>query len=369
MSKGQRGSLIFVCALAAAIIFCGVIPLGILPKNLGLGMALPVIQLPGEVLIGTEEAPTLTNTLLATLITDVLVLTLIFSAGRNLKDVPGRLQNLFEIIVEALMSLARSVAGDQANHLFPMMATLFIFILVANWMGMVPGVDSVGIMHCAKPGMTGYDRQGVLLDVREPMGGDGQVATEADYHACEALLQGDAADAAHEDANADTAEAATEDTTHEATAGTPLYVVTPYLRAAATDLNFTFGLAIIVMIAVQYYGVKALGVSYFSKFINVFALGDLHKKPMGVVDFLVGIIEIMSEFGKVVSLAFRLFGNIFAGQLLLFIMAFLLAWILPVAVYGLEMFVGAIQAFVFAMLFLVFSADAMVNHHEDDEHH
>jgi F-type H+-transporting ATPase subunit a len=95
------------------------------------------------------------------------------------------------------------------------------------------------------------------------------------------------------------------------------------------------------------------------------------KRPLGAIDFGVGLFEIISEFAKVISLAFRLFGNIFAGQLLLFIMAFLVAMILPVVFYGLEVIVGFIQALVFAVLTLVFSAQAMVSHHheEDGEHH
>jgi F-type H+-transporting ATPase subunit a len=91
---------------------------------------------------------------------------------------------------------------------------------------------------------------------------------------------------------------------------------------------------------------------------------------MGIMDFGVGLFEIISEIAKMISLAFRLFGNIFAGQLLLFIIGFLVATLLPVAVYGLEFAVGAIQAYVFAVLTLVFSAQAMQGHgHDDEDHH
>jgi F-type H+-transporting ATPase subunit a len=149
------------------------------------------------------------------------------------------------------------------------------------------------------------------------------------------------------------------------------FVVTPFVRAAATDLNLTLGLAIVSFFAIQYFGFTALGPNYLQKFINLRALGDMGKRPLGAIDFGVGLFEIISEFAKVISLAFRLFGNIFAGQLLLFIMAFLVAMILPVIFYGLEVIVGFIQALVFAVLTLVFSAQAMVSHHheEDGEHH
>ena len=86
--------------------------------------------------------------------------------------------------------------------------------------------------------------------------------------------------------------------------------------------------------------------------------------------FIVGLLELVSEFAKIISFAFRLFGNIFAGQLLLFIITFLVATLLQVAIYGLEFAVGMIQALVFGMLTLVFSAQAMVSHaHDDEEHH
>ena len=358
MSKGQRGFLIFVVALAFAAIFCAVVPLAILPPTLGLGAALPVIQLPGEVLVGTEEAPVITNTMIGVLIADATVLLLAFFATRRMKEVPGRLQSVFEMIAEALYNLCKSVAGDRARQLFPLMATIFILVLAANWWELFPGVDSVGIMHCARPGQTGYPRQGVLLDVRAPLGADGRVATEADYHACEALLHPEEAEA-----SAGSAEAA-----HAEAEGAPLYVVTPFVRAAATDLNFTLAIALIAMAAVQVFGFRSLGWSYFNKFFNFPALGDLRKRPLGVIDFIVGLLELISEFAKIISFAFRLFGNIFAGQILLFVVAFLFAWIVPVVAYGLELFVGLIQAFVFAMLFLVFASIAMTGHGDHEEH-
>jgi F-type H+-transporting ATPase subunit a len=380
LNKAQRGLLIFVVALVLAVVFCAMIPLGILPSEAGLGVALPVITLPGEALIGSKENPTLTNTFLTTLIADVVVLGFVFLAVRRLKDVPGRLQGLLEMIWEGLYGLARSIAGDKAKRLFPMMMSIFLLILAANWLKLLPGVESVGLMHCAEPGMTGYDRQGVFLNVREPLGGDGQVATEADYHACEEELHGEAHEvvAAEEATNVEAesdaheAEAAGEEThaEGEAITGTPLYVVTPFLRGPATDLNFTFALAVVVMVSVQVWGFRALGGGYLYKFFNFPALGNLRKNPLGIIDFGVGLLEIISEIGKIISLSFRLFGNLFAGGMLLIVVSFLVAWILPVAVYGLELFIGAIQAFVFAMLYLVFSAGAMESHHGDeDEHH
>ena len=160
------------------------------------------------------------------------------------------------------------------------------------------------------------------------------------------------------------------ESTHPAVRDEAQFIVTPFIRAAATDMNLTFGLALISVVAMQYFGVAALGPGYFQKFVNINALGNAGKRPMGLMDFGVGLFEIISEISKIISLAFRLFGNIFAGQLLLFIIGFLVATLMPVAVYGLEFIVGAIQAYVFAVLTLVFSAQAMVSHaHGDEEHH
>ena len=141
-------------------------------------------------------------------------------------------------------------------------------------------------------------------------------------------------------------------------------VVVPFLRGAATDLNFTFALAVIAVVMVQVMGVWALGARYFGKFFNT---GGMINRPFfGVIDFGVGLLELVSEFSKILSFGFRLFGNIFAGALLLSIVGALTAVVVPSMLYALEIFVGLIQAYVFAMLALVFMSQATVSHHGDD---
>lgn len=150
-----------------------------------------------------------------------------------------------------------------------------------------------------------------------------------------------------------------------------IFAITPFVRGVATDLSFNFGLAILAIGLAQVYGVMALGPAYFEKFINISALGNLGKKPMGLIDFVVGLIEIISEIGKVVSLAFRLFGNIFAGGIVLMVFPFLLAYLVPGIMIILEIIIGFVQALVFAVLTLVFGVQAMESHHGDehDDHH
>jgi len=121
-------------------------------------------------------------------------------------------------------------------------------------------------------------------------------------------------------------------------------VLVPLLRGVTADLNTTLALAIISVVSLQYYGIKEIGIKYISKFISF-------KDP---ISFFVGILEIISEFAKILSFAFRLFGNIFAGEVLLVVMGFLLPFIAPLPFLGLEIFVGLVQALVFVMLTLVF---------------
>lgn len=132
----------------------------------------------------------------------------------------------------------------------------------------------------------------------------------------------------------------------------------PLLRPGSADLNFTIALALISVIVVQIAGFKTHGVRYLKKFFNF-------TNP---INFFVGILELISELAKIVSFSFRLFGNVFAGEVLLTVMLMLVPYFIPIPFYGLELFVAVIQAFVFAMLTLVFIKLATISH-EGEEHH
>ena len=137
----------------------------------------------------------------------------------------------------------------------------------------------------------------------------------------------------------------------------------PIFRALASDVNLPLALALWSFLAVQYFGIRGVGAgANFGKYLGV-GSHAIVKGPMGV---FVGILEIVSEVGRVISFTFRLFGNIFAGEVVLFISMFLVAFVVPTVFFGLEVFVGFIQAFVFAMLTLVFASTAVGDH---DEHH
>jgi F-type H+-transporting ATPase subunit a len=139
----------------------------------------------------------------------------------------------------------------------------------------------------------------------------------------------------------------------------------PLFRAPSADLNMTFALAISTVIMVQIWGVRTQGGAYFSKFTNVSG----PNFGMKAINGFVSLLEIISEFSRILAFGFRLFGNIFAGEVVLATMAFLIPFFLPLPFYALEVFVGVIQALVFMMLTLVFFTMATISHgHEEHGH-
>ena len=154
------------------------------------------------------------------------------------------------------------------------------------------------------------------------------------------------------------------------------YILAPMFRAATTDMNFTVALALVSVVLTQYFGLRALGVGYFGKFIGVGGIIKAFTKPglgcsgrigaflMGFIDVFIGMVETISEMGKIISFSFRLFGNIFAGEVLLGVMAFLIPYVISLPFFGLELFVGVVQALVFMMLTVAFFVVAVSGHGE-----
>jgi F-type H+-transporting ATPase subunit a len=415
MSATRRGLIIFLVMLVV-LVACSVISFGVMP-SLGIAVGLPVIMVPGEPYDPTLPVDsfrwtnTLTATVLATLITlSVAAIGWWKSKGWK-KEVPGRLQSLIELLGGFMYNFSKQMAGSRARLVFPLVGTIFLFLLVANWMKLLPGVESVGVLHCAEEGFSGYPAIQVgdgayQYWVDQPLNA-GTAGSEESYEACshfkhdpalkpskdalalaaeelsaheEAILANEALTQAEIDAELLAVRLeATESvypepsyalTSSQLKTGVLPYVftVTPYVRGASTDLNLTLALAFISVVAIQVFGTIAQGPGYWQKYINIGALGNLQKRPLGVVDFIVGLFEIISEIGKLVSLSFRLFGNMFAGGILLMVMAFLVALVLPSIFVGLEVIITTIQALVFAILTLVFSAQAMEGHHGDEDH-
>lgn len=277
-----------------------------------------------------------TNTMLALLVADVILILIGFGVYRAVKGgdmVPKGMPGAVEALLEALYNLTEGTAGKWTRAIFPWFATITLLVLVVNWTELLPGVDSVGILHPSEHGNAVQDLGFAATIVETPEGEHGEEAAHG------------------EDAE--------------------LFGLIPYIRVTSTDLNFTVALALIAVVMVQVIGFRAQGIGYLTKFFNT---KTFFSVPIfGLIDFVVGLLELISEFSKILSFAFRLFGNIFAGSVLLFVMGALLGagglGFFQVGFLMLEFFVGLIQAIVFGMLTMTFMAQATQGHGEHEEAH
>jgi F-type H+-transporting ATPase subunit a len=326
-----------------AIIIVGLVVLNLLP--------IPRVLLP-EIRIAAEPVFelfgfTITNTLLASWLTMIVLILGTWAITRKMAIVPGRWQGSLEMIIEAFYGLVEGAAGRKwARKFFPVVMTIFLFVIVSNWMGLTPLFGGWGPLHHAGPG-EGHAVQ--WLNDSHTLGW-WQPSPKGQEGAEPAAQEGEEG-----------------------------YALIPMFRAATTDLNITLGLAVVSVLLTQYFGVKALGAGYFGKFIAVGGLVKAFTKKglgcggrigaffMGIIDLFIGIVESISEIGKVISFSFRLFGNIFAGEVLLAVMAFLIPYLVSLPFYGLEIFVGLVQALVFMMLTVAFFVVA-ISHHGEEEH-
>lgn len=222
----------------------------------------------------------ITNTILHTLVVDAALIATVLFVTKKLKQIPGLLQNAIEALLETFYNLTQTVAPNRAAKIFPYLTTFFLFILIGNWSGLIPGVGSIGFFH------------------------DGQLI--------------------------------------------------PILRSTTSDLNTTLGLALISAVATHFLSLRTIGIKeYVSRYFS-----------LNPVNLYVGLLELVSEITKVISLSFRLFGNIFAGEVVLITISGMFAFIFPVPFLLLEFIVGFVQALVFAMLTMAFMAILTTPHHE-----
>lgn len=229
-----------------------------------------------------------TNSMLGSLVAAGVLILVARAVGKRTTDRPGKLQAAAEMIVEFLLGLMDGVTNDRAKSkkFFPIVGTIFLFIVTMNWFGLIPLFGTIGLRE------------------------------EVDGH----------------------------------------NVLIPFLRAGTADLNMTIAIALVAQVAAQVFGVLYVGGrQYLKKFFN----------PNPSMTF-VGLIEFISEFTKVISFSFRLFGNVFAGEVLLLVISNLVPYIAPIPFYFLELFVGLIQGFVFALLTLVFFTIASTEHEHEE---
>jgi F-type H+-transporting ATPase subunit a len=260
----------------------------------------------------------ITNALLTAWVVVGIIIILSAILRKKLSEVPGKFQNVFEIIIEEALSLCDQVTNNRALsvRIFPIAISVFFFILLNNWLGIFP-LGGFGIIEEGDNGLA----------------------------------------------------------------------FIPYLRGGTADINTTIALAVMAVVGANIFGVMSLGIwKTFNKYVNLKALGQIfskfRKEPtiiiVAPITFFVGLIEIIGEFAKVASLSFRLFGNVFAGEVLLASMAAIMAYVIPIPFLFLEIIVGVIQALIFATLLVVYftiaSSDHDSDHHEsqgepDREHH
>lgn len=256
---------------------------------------MPHISLAAERLWVIAGFP-VSNALVTSWLVMGLLIVLSLASTRWLNFIPGSVQSIAELVVGGLYDFFQSVTGKHIKQFFPLLASLFLFIIMANWVGLLPGVGTIGFF-------------------REEKKVDGVIAEGASAQKKEFI---------------------------------------PLLRGSTADINTTLALALVAVVAIQYFGFKTVGFHYSSRFLNF-------KDP---IYFVMGILEIISEVSKIISFAFRLFGNIFAGEVLLAVMAFLMPFIVPLPFLTMELFIGFIQALVFSMLTAVF-LNVAVSHGEE----
>jgi len=274
----------------------------------------PEFELPAPQLFSIGPLD-VTNTMLASWLTMLVLIVLFFLATRKMKLVPGRLQASVEWVVGTLLEFVEGIAGkENGRRFFPVIATIFLFVMFNAYLALLP-----------------FFGESIYVPVEEPAG-----------------------------------------VWHE----------WPLLRSASTDLNLPLAMAVIAVLFVEYWGISTLKARPYlsSNFFNFGPLfGSLRKLftgkigeglgglLTGFIKAFVGFLELVSHGVRIVSFAFRLFGNMTAGEILLVVISYLVLWVVPLPFYGLELLVGFVQALIFASLTLVFAAIAVTPHEHEEE--
>lgn len=331
----------------------------------------PIIELKAETIfsIGPFDV---TNTYITSWLVIVFLVGFSYFATRRLHLVPRGVQNLFEAVIEAIWNLVVNTAGEKhARRFFPVVATILLYVAIANWFGLLPLFTTVGTVEELKAEEEEEVPEHAIIF--RQVGGISVAMPNADDVEVEVA----------EDASLDEKEAAVQDATSDLGDDEKAGILVPFLRSVNTDLNAPLSLAIWSAIFVEFWGITTFGFfRYGTRFFNpryvleaMAALGqmalsllrlsfteflDAFTRAVGAfAGLLGGMVEFIAEAARLISFTFRLFGNIFAGEVLFLVAVFLAPLGTLLIVYGLEIFVGAIQAFIFAMLTLVFGVIAV----------
>jgi F-type H+-transporting ATPase subunit a len=319
--------------------------------------AKPIIDIKGEKLVTIADlgndaiSISITNTLFTAWVAIVLLLAFCFFATRKKEMIPSGIYNFFEAILEGILSLVVNIAGEKhSRRFFPVIATFFLYITFANWLSLTPLFNTIGMFEPIGGEKAEFHSKALIMKDNGLIM-PGTKVVDIDDTKCTTLTGEEAVqcrDTAIEEATAG-----------KVKPGEKVGVIAPFLRGINTDLMTPLSFALVSAFFVEWWGISTLGFgTYMSKFFNF----------KGPIDFFVGILELIAEIARLISFSFRLFGNMMAGEILLLVMTFLVGITAPILIifYGLEMFVGAIQAFVFGTLTLVFAVLA-VSHHGPEE--
>jgi F-type H+-transporting ATPase subunit a len=289
----------------------------------------------------------ITNTMITSWIVVILIVAGVFLMTRRWELVPRGAQNVLEAVLEAFYNVVTGIAGEKnGRRFFPVVATIFFFILISNWLSLTPVFNVIGLGQEEESGfvMKQVDLGPIPLtytSLSRPGHWKGDTIDEEDPQAAQKAEE-------------------------EKEKGNFVGELKPFLRSVNTDLNTPLALAIMSAVFVEFWGISALGFrTYGSKFVNLggvfrglrrLSFGEILQ---GGIDVFVGILEFISETVRLVSFTFRLFGNMFAGEVVILMFTFLFPLILTLPFYALEIVVGIMQAFIFATLTLVFGMMAV----------
>jgi F-type H+-transporting ATPase subunit a len=348
-----------------------------------LGSPIPEISVPGEKIADIGGYP-LVNSSILLWVASLILIFMAWRGTRKMEMVPTGFQNFMEMMVEGFIGLVESVGGAPARKFLPLVMTLFLVIVLSNWLGILPGVGTIGKFESTEEFVThelheqeqsGKSHEDALRDALEEVRnkkmtvfdntGGIKLLPFGRGEATKVPISGivdidpDHFDAHHAEEQLAAGVVITAPEDEPEVLGKETGILIPFLRGPNTDINTTLALALTAMFMIQMWGFKSMGFKgYGGKFINL---------KEGPIFFAVGILEIISEISKIISFTFRLFGNMFAGEILLVAMGFLFPLVGIIPFLGLELFVGAVQGFIFAMLTLVFAVVA-TSGHGDEEH-
>ena len=308
-----------------------------------------------------------------------VILIFAYFATRKMEVIPGRMQAFAETVVQALLNLCQAAAGAaNGRKFFPVVATIFLFVAGANLLGFIPGTGTIFTVVSAEEEVHHYEEKYAGAELESKLANLKLYVLDEDNNVplglpFAGLLGGGFEYEFHGETiqgweiNGNEWEEF-QASNPELNAGH----LVPFLRPANTDVNTPFAIAFWSFIFVEFWGITSLGLfAYLGKFFNFGRLlkGDI---AFGMIDIFVGFVDLISELVRLLSFTFRLFGNVFAGEILILMMSFFVPLTFVVGVYFMEVFFGIIQAFIFAILTLIFAILAVTHHggegHGDGEH-